>query len=300
MKQIVILLLIFNLNISCENKKLPIDYACVKFNEADSIINNYKIEDSKNEFTEFSTLFGFKLCVNDEFNKKKYQEYIKANKIKDSLIYLNNRINPFYISFEKINNKICEINFHSFLKDKYLTYPDNYILFDENNRIIEKANKELEFETKDEYYSKATDKPISLTSDFDNLFSGLIKKYGNYNFTESNDFTKNVYKEYDDEVKYRNYYWIIQNTLITLKYDYFKTNKKFRNYEVLQVETKLENIYLIYENITLNKQKKALEIVEYQNELKKENQKENAKKIEYKKISDSLNKNDKREIEINL
>lgn len=301
MKKIGIIFLILLLTISCKKNNLPTELACLKYNEADSIISNYVVSDKAIEFKEFTTLFGFKLCVNEEFNKTKYQKLIEENKIKDSLISINQRIKPFYISFKKLNNQVCEISFHSFQHDKYLTFPENYNFLSDKDELVEKAKKELEFELKGKgYNSIKNENEENLKSNFENLLTSLIKKYGKYNFTENNECTKTVYNDYDDKVKYKKYYWIIDNTLITLKYEFFTTNEKFKNYEDIKVETSIEDIHIIYENITLNKQRKEIEIESYKNEFKKQYEKENSKEIEYEKSKDSLDKNDQTEIDKNL
>lgn len=301
MKKILFILFILTIVFSCKNNNLPIELACFKHNEADSIINNYQVEDKALEFKEFTALFGFKLCVNEDYNKTIFKKLIKENKIKDSLLYINQRIKPFYVKFDKINNQVCEISFHSFQYDKYLTFPDNYNFLSDKDDLIDNAKNELENEIKGKGYNiKKNENEEDLKSNFENLLTSLIKKYGKYNFTENNDCTKTVYNNYDDQVKYQNYYWIIENTLITLKYEFFIVKEKFKNYEDIKVETSIEDIHLTYENITLNKQKKEIEIEAYKNEFKEQFEKENSKKIEYENSKDSLNKDDQTEISKNL
>ncbi|OGS75159.1 MAG: hypothetical protein A3G95_02150 [Flavobacteria bacterium RIFCSPLOWO2_12_FULL_31_7] len=128
----------------------------------------------------------------------------------------------------------------------------------------------------------------------------MKKKYGKYNFTENNDCTKTIDNTYDDKIKYKKYYWIIENTLITLKYEYFTPTRNFKNYEGIDVKTILEDVYIVYENITLNKKRKDYEIEVYKNGFKKQYIKENSKKIEYEKSKDSLDKDDQTEIDKNL
>lgn len=302
MKKIAVLIFILVIAVSCKkNNYLPTEYTCFKFNEADSIIRNYQIEDKTLEFKEFSTLFGFKLCANEEFNKNIYQKHVNGHKIKDSYISINERIKPFYLRFEKFNNKICEINFHSFERDKILTFPQHYLFSRDREKQIEKAKKELEIEINGKgYNSIKNEKEESLQSNFDNLLTSLTKKYGKYNFRESNEFTKTIYNTYDDKIKYQKYYWIIENTLITLKYEYFTPSQNFKNYEGIDVKSISEDVYLVYENITLNKKRKEYEIEAYKNEFKKQYEKENSKKIEYEKSKDSLDKDDQKEIDKNL
>ncbi|OGS75160.1 MAG: hypothetical protein A3G95_02155 [Flavobacteria bacterium RIFCSPLOWO2_12_FULL_31_7] len=281
MKKIGILIFILGIAFSCKKENyLPTELSCFKFNEADSIITNYQIEDKALEFKEFSTLFGFKLCADEKFNKNIYQKHINEHKIKDSLIYINGRMKPFYVRFEKFNNKICEISFHSFERDKFLTFPQHYLFSSDKEILIEKAKKELEIEIDGKgYNSIKKEKEESLQSNFDNLLTSLTKKYGKYNFTENNDCTKTIDNTYDDKIKYKKYYWIIENTLITLKYEYFTPTRNFKNYEGIDVKTILEDVYIVYENITLNKKRKDYEIEVYKNGFKKQYIKEFEKKI---------------------
>lgn len=302
MKKIGILIIILITIVSCKDKYiLPTEYSCFKFNEADSIIKNYMIEDKSLEFEEFSTLFGFKLCANKEVNKYMYQKYINENKIRDSLIYINERIKPFYVRFEKFNNKICEISFHSFERYKFLKFPDYFLFSDEKEKLIEKAKKELEIEINGKGYNLIkNEKQENLQSNFNNLLSSLTKKYGKYNFSESNDYTESILNTKRDDIKYQKYYWIINNTLITLKYEYLTPTRSFKDYEGIEVKTILEDIYLVYENITLNKKRNDYEIDVYNNKFKKQYEKENAKKINYEKSKDSLDSDDQTEINKNL
>lgn len=299
MKQILILFFILITTVSCIDNT-PIEYTCFKFNEADSIIDNYSNKNKELDFEEFTTLFDFKLCKSREFNKKIFEKKLKESYRTDSLLSINERIKPFYVTFKKFKDKDCEINFHSFQRDKNLRFPENYNFLSDNDLIVAKAQNELKAEIINKGYNKKATSEESLSSNFNNLLLSLTKKYGTYSFKEGNEFTKTVYKTYDDEVVYTNYYWIVNNTLISLKYQHFSTNKKFRDYNDITVETSSEDVNLIYENISLNKQRKLEVINAYESEVRKQYEKENAVKINYENSKNSLDKKDQQDIESKL
>lgn len=297
MKQIVFFLLFLATITSCSNN-VPVEFTCFKFNEADSIINNYVNKDRNKEFEKFSTLFGFELCVTKEINQKKFDIEVKKNN--DSLFVINERINPFYVNFQGFNGTDCEIEFHSFKRSKYLVFPEDYNFFSDKDEIISIAKKELENEIDRKIYELKNNEEQRLSSDFDNLVSSFTNKYGIYSFKEGNEFTKTSSNTYDDRVKFINYYWIINNTLITLKYQYFTTNEKFKNYDDIIIETSLEDVYIIYKNITLNKERKLKEMKEYEDEWNKVNEEDRNKIINRKMIKDSLDKIDQKDIDNKL
>ena len=288
MKKLISLTILIFVLISCNYNsfELPKEYTITKYSQSDSIINNYILNNNEdNKFFEFTTLFGFKLCVNPTINEKIYRKKLALNPFDKTTLYINNRIRPLSVTFDEFNDKTYRVWFHGIKYDKHLLIPDNL-----NLELSEKIDRNLiEEEKHKEIYLKTNEEEESLKSNFDNLFKSLTEKYGVYNFKEHNII-------YNDEGDIEdNFYWIVKNTIIRLQYiksEKIEVSEKY-NLDVLKT---MEYIDLRYENITISKLREKNDLKIQEEEIQESNKIRNEKE---QKIDD-LNRKDQDDIIKNL
>jgi hypothetical protein len=289
MRRITITLILILLQISCtENKfKLPKQYNCTKITESDSIIDNYFLS-KKNQTSQFSTIFGFKLCISKEINTKILNNKATKDPQGKYTLHINKRIRPLQVWFNEFNGKTYRIYFNSHKRNKHLQSDDVFApaINKEDRRLNEEAENK-------NFYLKMYPEEEDLKYNFDNLLVSFTKKYGKYNFFENSDALS--LNNNNNDI-YKRYFWIIDNTLIVLKYTKMINTEEFKEDINQNVETSIEDIDIEYENITIKKLAEE-DVLRIQNE-----EIDKRKRIlqNKRKIIKDLDKNDQEEIIKNL
>jgi hypothetical protein len=281
MKKKLLKLFIFStfiiLIISCKNKdfELPTNYSCFKYNEADSIIDNYYLN-NKNLNNEFKTMFGFEIFKPIQFNQEKLISKSKNNKIS-----VGDKTQPFYITFSEFNNSTMGVqieieNIHKKLYKEAIS--------------LKQKNHEIELNLQ----NRINDKYESITTTFNNLLENLNSKYGKFNFQENSTITKDISdKNYlENEYKFMRYYWIIDDVLITLKHETIFKDEFDNNDNELRIKAEKEFVVLSYQSISLTKSFKE----DINNEWKEKTNKEVQKSEKIEKVKDSFNQIEKNKL----
>ena len=263
--------------ISCENKEfeLPTNYSCFKYNEVDSIIDNYYLN-NKNLNNEFKTMFGFEIFKPIQFNQEKLISKSKNNKIS-----VGDKTQPFYITFSEFNNSTMGVQIEIENTQKKL-YKEAISLKQKNYEI------ELNLQ------NRINDKYESITTTFNNLLENLNSKYGKFNFQENSTITKDISgKNYlENEYKFTRYYWIIDDVLITLKHETFFKDEFDNNDNELRIKAEKEFVVLSYQSISLTKSFKE----DINNEWKEKMNKEAQKNEKIERVKDSFNQIEKNKL----
>ena len=167
MKEKLLKLFIFStfiiLFVSCKKIEfeLPTNYSCFKYNEADSIIDNYYLN-NKNLNNEFKTMFGFEMFKPIQLNQEKLSKKSKNNKIS-----VGDNTQPFYVTFSEFNNSTMGVqieieNIHKKLYKEAIS--------------LKQKNHEIELNLQ----NSINDKYESTTTTFNNLLENLNSKYGKF------------------------------------------------------------------------------------------------------------------------
>ena len=281
MKEKLLKLFIFStfiiLFVSCKKKEfeLPTNYSCFKYNEADSIIDNYYLN-NKNLNNEFKTMFGFEMFKPIQLNQEKLSKKSKNNKIS-----VGENTQPFYVTFSEFNNSTMgvQIEIENIQKKLY-----------KEAISLKQKNHEIELNLQ----NSINDKYESTTTTFNNLLENLNSKYGKFNFQENSSMTKNISNKYylENEYKFIRYYWIIDNVLITLKHETFFKDEFDNNDNELRIKTEKEFVVLSYQSISLTKSSNE----EINNEWKEKMNIEVQKNEKIEKVKDSLNQIEKNKL----
>lgn len=281
MKEKLLKLFIFStfiiLFVSCKKIEfeLPTNYSCFKYNEADSIIDNYYLN-NKNLNNEFKTMFGFEMFKPIQLNQEKLSKKSKKNKIS-----VGDNTQPFYVTFSEFNNSTMGVqieieNIHKKLYKEAIS--------------LKQKNHEIELNLQ----NSINDKYESTTTTFNNLLENLNSKYGKFNFQENSSMTKDISNKYylENEYKFIRYYWIIDDVLITLKHETFFKDEFDNNDNELRIKTEKEFVVLSYQSISLTKSSNE----EINNEWKEKMNIEVQKKEKIEKVKDSFNQIEKNKL----
>lgn len=262
---------------SCKNDsfKLPTEYTCLKYNESDSIVENYSLLNKKID-NNFKTMFGFELYKPNETNLNRLKEKTNfGNKIK-----VSEKTIPFSVSFNQLNDTTISVLFEVENIHKEL--------FKTNSLKQKKYQDKLNIE------NSKNDKFESVETTFQNLFENLKLKYGKYSFYENNSMTQDILNKFDSDNSYEyiRYFWIHNDILITLKHEIFHKDDFENNDNELRVKIDKEYVVLVYESISLRKKMKEIVNEEWKESARKEIEKN--ERIERRK--DSINQIEKNKL----